>query len=52
MTDQEARDIVGSTMNYLRLSVQVSGEDNGEICLALDLERVLEWLEGKRGAGR
>jgi hypothetical protein len=51
MTRQQAIDIIGSTMNYLRLIVQESGEDNGETCLALDLERVREWLEA-RGAAR
>jgi hypothetical protein len=50
MAGQQAMDIIGSTMSYLRLIVQESGEDNGETCLALDLERVLEWLEGRRGA--
>jgi hypothetical protein len=46
MTAQEAISIIGSAMKYLRLMVPESGEDNGETCPVLELERVAEWLDG------
>ena len=54
MNGADAAAMIRDAIDYILLTRESSGEDNGELDLARNLERVVEFLEGrgvKKGRG-